>query len=118
MNWLYWLVQLLLNGAVVFAVAKLIPGVRVAGFFSSVMVALVYGLLNLVLRDLLVLLSFPVILLSFGLFLLVLNGFLLWLTDKILGSFEIRSFFALILATLGISFGAVVVDRVLMPAIF
>jgi putative membrane protein len=106
-----WIVHLLLNGLVVFVVAKVLPGVRVSGFLSAVTVALVYGLLNYLLKTLLVVVTFPAVILTFGLFLLVLNAFLLWITDKLLKSFEIRSTFSLMLATLGITLGSMLVDR-------
>lgn len=105
--------QLLLNGLVVWTTARVVPGVRVSGFGSAVWVAGVYGLLALLLKQALVMLSLPLVVVTFGLFLLVLNGFLLWLTDKILSRFEIRNLAALTLATLSITLGFTLVDVVL-----
>lgn len=104
------LLRIALTGLVVLLIAKIVPSVRVKGYGAALGVAAVYGLLSYFLKELLIVLSMPMIVLSFGLFLLVLNGFLLWLTDKILGSFEIKTKTGLFLATLGMTFGSVLVD--------
>lgn len=107
------LLKLLLNGGVVLAVARVVPGIRLPNYGTALWVAGVFGILNLFLKGILVSLSFPLIVVSFGLFLLVLNGFLLWLTDKLLSRFEITTFAALVQATLGVSFGFFAVDFLL-----
>jgi putative membrane protein len=100
---------LLLKALVVLGVARLLPGVRIQGFGAAVAVAAVYGLLTMLLKGALVLFSLPLVVLSLGLFMLVINGFLLWLTDRLIGSFEIRGFGSLALATLAITAGDVLV---------
>lgn len=105
------IVAILLKAVVVLLVGKAVPGVRIGGFGSAVSVAVVYALLSWALKGLLVFLTLPFIIVTFGLFLLVLNALLLWLTDKLLSSFEIKNTPALILATVGITFGTLVVDH-------
>ncbi len=100
---------LLLKALVVLAVARLLPGVRVAGYGAAIAVAAVYGLLTVVLKEVLIVLSLPFVLLSLGAFLLVINGFLLWVTDKLLSSFEIKSLGSLALATVAITAGDMLV---------
>ncbi|MEM1023893.1 MAG: phage holin family protein [Myxococcota bacterium] len=104
------LLRIALTALVVLLIARIVPSVRVKGYGAALGVAVVYGLLNYFLKELLVFVSMPMIILSFGLFLLVLNGFLLWLTDKLLRSFEIKTKTGLVLATLGMTFGSVIVD--------
>lgn len=103
------IVTFLLEALVVFGVARVLPGVRIASYGSAVAVAVVYSGLSMLLSWLLVLLSFPVIIVTLGAFLLVINGFLLWLTDKILDGFEIRGFVPLSIATVCITVGEVLV---------
>lgn len=103
------ILSLLLNAAVVFAVARLTPGVRIKGYGTAVAVAAVYALLAWALKALLVFLTFPLVLLSFGLFLLVINAFLLWLTDKLVDGIEIQGPGPLAMATVGITVGGVLV---------
>jgi putative membrane protein len=106
------LIALLLNAAVIFVVARLVPGVRVRGFGTAVAVAVVYSLLAAVLKWLLVLLSLPLVIVTFGLFLLVINGFLLWMTDKLVDGLHFADKKALALATIGITLGGWLVNTI------
>ncbi|WP_341503170.1 phage holin family protein [Gallaecimonas sp. GXIMD4217] len=88
----------------VFVVARLLPGIHLKSFWTAVVVAAVYGIVNFVLYKALVFLALPLVVLSLGLFLLIINAFLLWLTDKLVDDFAIRDFPTTIVAALGISF--------------
>jgi putative membrane protein len=70
-------------------------------------VALVFGVLNVLVRPLLIVLTFPFLLLTLGLFTLVLNAFMLWLTSALseaLGlGFDVRGFWAAFLGALVVS---------------
>jgi putative membrane protein len=72
----------------VWAAAQLISGVRYQGWESLVLVALILGLLNALLKPVLLLLTLPLTLLTLGLFVLVLNIGLFWLTDLIAGEVD------------------------------
>lgn len=84
------ILHLLLLAVTIFIIAKSMPGVHVKGFGTALVVAIVYGLINLVLGSLLKLLAIPFIFITAGLFLFVINAFLLWLTDQLLEDFEIE----------------------------
>lgn len=72
------------NAAALWAAASLVPGIVVAdGLGSLLIAALVVGLLNALVKPVLVVLTLPLTVLSLGLFLLVLNGFLLWLAGAL-----------------------------------
>lgn len=81
-----------LNAVSLLVLAWLIPAIQVAGFGTALVVALVLGLLNAVIRPVLILLTLPVNLLTLGLFTLVINGFLFWFAAQILDDFSVRSF--------------------------
>ena len=66
--------------------------VSVSGFGAALIAALVLGLLNAVIRPVLILLTLPVNLLTLGLFTFVINGFLFWATAEVLEGFAVRSF--------------------------
>ena len=85
--------------AVVLGVARLLPGVEVKGWKTAIIVAVVFSLLNFFLGWLIhALLVLPVIL-SLGLLYFfvpfIVNTTLLWLTDKLIGDFEIKTWQAL-----------------------
>jgi putative membrane protein len=80
------------NALALLAVAYLLPGVRVDGFGSALIAALVLGLINTLLRPLLILLTLPVTVLSLGLFILVINGLLFWFAGSVLSGFAVSGF--------------------------
>ena len=80
------------NALALLAVAYLLPGVRVDGFGSALVAALVLGFINTLLRPLLILLTLPVTVLSLGLFILVINGMLFWFAGSMLRGFEVNGF--------------------------
>ena len=81
------LVRLLINAAALFAAVKLIPGMHFTGGIGQLLlVALVFGLINAVVRPVLALLSCPLIVVTLGLFLLVINAVMLWLTSWLAAS--------------------------------
>lgn len=111
-----FVVAFLLKALVIFLVAKLLPGVRVANFGTAIIVALVYAGISMLLKGVLVFLALPMIVLTFGLFLLVINAFLLWITDKLFDDFEIKSLPILAVATVLITVGNMLVEQ-LVPRI-
>lgn len=84
------IINILILSVAVFLVAQLLPGIRVKNFFTAIIVAIVYSLINFFTGWLLVLLTLPFMIITFGLFKLVINTFMLWLTDKIMDDFEIN----------------------------
>ncbi|MGI0148013.1 MAG: phage holin family protein, partial [Thermoplasmata archaeon] len=79
---------LLINAAALWIATRIVPGVEHAGPWTSLLlVALVFGLLNAVVRPILKLLTCPLILLTLGLFTFVINALTLWLTSAVSESF-------------------------------
>ena len=84
------LVQILLNGLGVVLAAYLVPGVTyTGGLLYLVLVGLVIGLINLLVKPLVTLLSLPAIILTLGLFYLVVNGAMFWLAGAFLDGLSI-----------------------------
>lgn len=76
-----WIVRLLVNAAALFVAAWIVPGIRHDGsLVSLLLVALIFGIVNSLLRPLITLLTCPLILLTLGLFSLVINAVMLMLT--------------------------------------
>jgi putative membrane protein len=84
------LVRLVINAVALFAAVKLIPGMHFTGGVGNLLlVALVFGLVNAVVRPILTLLSCPLIVVTLGLFLLVINAAMLWLTSWLSSRFAL-----------------------------
>jgi putative membrane protein len=82
----------LINAVALMAVAYLLPGIRVADFVTALVAALVLGLVNTVIRPILILLTLPVTLLTLGLFIFVINGLLFWFVGSYLTGFVVAGF--------------------------
>lgn len=90
----------IINALAVLLAAYLVPGIHVTGFYAALLVALVLGLVNLVFRPLLVILTLPINILSLGLFTFIINGFLFWLVSTVVKGFEVRGFWAAVIGSL------------------
>ena len=83
----------ILNAVALLAVAWLLdPLIKVSGFGSALVAALVLGFINTLVRPVLVLLTLPVTVLTLGIFYLVLNGLLFWLAGELLSGFDVAGF--------------------------
>jgi putative membrane protein len=90
----------LINAAALMALPYLMHSVTVTNIGTALIAALVLGLVNTLIRPLLVLLTLPVTLLSMGLFILVINAFLFWLVSTLVDGFEVAGFWAAFLAAI------------------
>ena len=88
------LVVWLINTVALIAVAYLMPSIQVSSFGAALIAALVLGLVNAIVRPVLVLLTLPVTILTLGLFLFVLNGLLFWMVGAWLEGFEVGGFWS------------------------
>ena len=76
--------RLIVNATALWVATRIVPGISFTGdWWLLFAVALVFGVLNVAIRPVLVLLTLPFLLLTLGLFLLVLNGVMLWLTSRV-----------------------------------
>jgi putative membrane protein len=82
----------LINAIALMAVAYLLPGIAVSSFVTALIAALVLGLVNAVMRPILILLTLPVTLLTLGLFIFVINGLLFWFVGSFVAGFSVNGF--------------------------
>ncbi len=80
--------------------AYLIPGFRVDGWLTLVLASLLFGVVNAVVKPVLILLTLPITLLTLGLFLIVLNAAMLGLVAWLLPGFAIDGFLPAVLGWL------------------
>lgn len=90
----------ILNAVSLLIVAYLLPGINVASFGSALIAALVLGLLNTLVKPLLILLTLPITIVTLGLFLLVLNALVFWFAGSILKGFSVEGFWWAVLGAL------------------
>lgn len=98
-----FLIRVLVNALAIFLTAAVVPGIEIRGALAALGAGLVLGLVNAVVRPVLLILTFPLTLLTLGLFLFVLNGLCLWLTSLVVKGFEVQGFWAAIFGALIVS---------------
>ena len=90
-----------LGNAVALLATTIVPGITFSGSWIQLMVAgAIFGLFNLIVRPLALLLSLPALILTLGLFYFVLNGILLWLAQFVLPGYRVSGILAGILGSL------------------
>ena len=98
-----FLLRLLLNGVAVFLAAQLIPGINVASPGAALAAGIVLGLVNAIIRPLLIVLTLPVTLVTLGLFIFVVNAMCLALAAWFVPGFTISNFLSALIGALVIS---------------
>lgn len=98
-----FLIRVLVNAAAIYLIAVIVPGIEVSGVLAALGAGLVLGLVNAVVRPILIVLTLPVTLATLGLFLLILNGFCLWLTSWLVKGFEVHGFWPPVFGALLVS---------------
>ena len=86
------LIVWLINALALLTVAYVLPGIQVADFGSAMIAAVVLGLVNAVIRPILILLTLPATILTLGLFIFVINGLLFWFVGSTLQGFTVSGF--------------------------
>ena len=93
----------LLTSLFILILPYIIRGVKVTNFITAILIALVLGILNTIIKPILMFLTLPINILTLGLFTLVINGFMVFIATKIIPGFEIVNFWYAILFAIVLS---------------
>lgn len=88
------LLRWLLNALILLMVSYIVPGIHFANNWSLFLTVIVFGLINALIRPLVIILTIPVNILTLGLFTLVINALMFLLTASIVKGFEVANFWA------------------------
>lgn len=97
------LLKWLLTSLFILIMPYIIKGISVTSFVTALIVSFVLGLLNAILRPILIFLTLPINILTLGLFTLIINGFMVFLATKIIPGFEVVNFWYAILFAIVLS---------------
>jgi len=97
------LINWFISALVILVVAYILPGVSVSGFFVALVVALVLGLINALIKPVLVILTLPITVLTLGLFVFVINALLIMLAAALVPGFSVSGFLWALLFSLVLS---------------
>ena len=98
-----WIIRFLLNGLAVVLTAYLLPGVDVTDYWTSLIVAMVLIIANVIIKPVLIILTIPITIVTLGLFLLVINAILILMADYLVDGFSVDGFWWALLFSLILS---------------
>ena len=109
------IVRFIFGVAGLWVASQVVHGISYRDTISLLEAALLLGVINAVLRPILVILTLPLTLITFGLFLLVINAFTLWLVPRFLHVFHVNGFWPAVWGALIVSvaswIGQVLVEK-------
>jgi putative membrane protein len=106
-------IKWLLSALALLALTYIYTGVQVSSFTSALIAAAVIGLLNMVVRPVLVVLTLPVTIVTLGLFLFVINALLFWAASGLLQGFHVNGFVAALIGSLIYSLLGLIIEAAL-----
>jgi putative membrane protein len=106
------LLNWLASALVIIIASYIVPGVHVATFWTALLVAVVLGIFNVLLKPLLILLTLPINILTLGLFTIIINAIIILLVSKLVPGFTIDSFWSAILFSLLASLINIIVAKI------
>lgn len=106
------LTTLIINMIAFYVVAYLVPGVTIVGWQALLVTAVVWGILSILVRPILILLTLPINIVTLGLFVLVINALLLLLMNRIVPGFHVSGFGVAFLAALALALINLVLHKV------
>jgi len=98
-----FLIRVLVNALAIMLAASILPGIHVEGLVPALVGGLLLGLVNAVVRPVLIILTLPITLVTLGFFLLVLNALCFWLVDSLVKGFYVAGFSAAFLGAIVVS---------------
>ena len=98
-----FLIRLCLNAVALLIVSTVIPGIQVKGVLPALSAAFFLGLVNAVVRPILLILTLPLTIVTLGLFIPVINAFLLKLVSLMIQGFEVHGFWSAVFGALLLS---------------
>jgi putative membrane protein len=100
---MHFLLRVLLNAVALLVAAWLVPGIQISGAVAAILAGLLLGVVNALVRPVLLLLTLPFTLLTLGLFIFVVNAICFALTAALVPGFRISGFVAALLGSIVVS---------------
>ncbi|MSO45337.1 MAG: phage holin family protein [Acidobacteria bacterium] len=113
-----FIIRILVNAMALWVATRVVTGVTYDGGWAPILgVAIVFGVVNAIIRPLAKFLTFPLIIVTLGLFALVLNGLMLWLTSALSATlglgFHVTGFWAAFWGALVVSIVSTILSIVI-----
>ncbi|MEX3557682.1 MAG: phage holin family protein [Burkholderia sp.] len=90
----------IINALALLIITYLVPSIHIKSFGTALIIAVVLGLINTIIRPVLILLTLPVTIVTLGLFILVVNALCFWLASSLLKGFQVSGFWSALLGSI------------------
>jgi len=111
---MFFIIRLIINMLAILIISYLFPKmIWVEGFLAALVAAFLLGIVNTIIKPILVLLTLPLTILTLGLFLLVINGLMLWLVSALVSGFHVSGFWGAVFGSILISLVSWLLSRFL-----
>ncbi len=97
---MYLIFRWIINALALIGIAYLVPGFGVETFYNALVAALILGLVNAIIRPIIVVLTIPVNIVTLGLFSFVINALMIWFASTIVKGFQVEGFVPAFLAAI------------------
>lgn len=105
------LLRLIFNALGLLLLAELIDGIKVEGFYAALIAAIVLGLLNLIVKPILLILTLPITILTLGLFAFIINGALFFFAASFIDGFAVDNYWYALLGSILMSIVSAISNR-------
>jgi len=110
---MFFIFRLLIHMVAILIISYLLPSlIRVDGVWAALVAAFILGIVNAIIRPILIFFTLPITILTLGIFLLVINGLMLWLVSVIVKGFQVNGFWGAVLGSILISIVSWALSRV------
>jgi putative membrane protein len=113
---MHLILRIVVNGLALMLVAYFYSGVSIDSPIAAIIAAAVLGIVNAVIRPVLVFLTFPVTVLTIGLFLFVINALMFWLAAELVPGFRVSGFMAALIGSVMYSIITTVTSWLISPS--
>lgn len=107
------ILKIVIGALALLGVTALIPGVEVTSFYTALVVSLVLGLLNLIVRPILFVLTLPITIVTLGLFIFVLNAMIFWFAASFIEGFSVAGFVPALVGSVLVSLASTIANKLL-----
>lgn len=109
----FTITRLLLITLTLLVIATYIPGITVTGFYPALIAAIVLGILNTLVKPVLIILTLPITVITLGVFIFIINGALFWFSASFIDGFVVTNFWYALLGSLIVSVVSALSNRYL-----
>ncbi|HEX5274157.1 MAG TPA: phage holin family protein [Candidatus Rubrimentiphilum sp.] len=110
---MHFIIRLLINAFALWLIAKYVPGFSMTGsIWTPIIAALIFGIVNALVRPIVLLLTLPISILTLGLFVIIVNALMFWLVTWLTPNFKVSGFVPALIGAIIMMVVSLIVNKV------